>query len=1077
MMPQYLGKILQLLRFKTRNGRIPVRVFLALAIITAANPQGHGQTDLANIVGTVTDSSGAIVPNAQVEIRNAQTSAVRSTTTNASGFYSAPSLTVGSYAITVTATGFQKTTQTVDLTLGGLTTDFQLQPGSVSQEVTVSGASGSVGLQTDSHDVSVSVSSAQLVNLPNSGRSILNISTLGPASQAGTDAGNGAGDESFYSQTSSSVIIAGLGNAQTLFLQDGVDNTNLLTQTANILASVEAAQEVSTIINNAPARFSEPSIVNVITKSGSNQFHGTAYDFLQNDAANATNWYATSKPPLRYNLFGANFGGPILKNKLFGFFDYSGLRSHTSNLVLDRVPTAEERAGNFSADPGVIYNPATYNPVTGTSAPFPGNVIPGLSAFAQLWLQNYPQPNTPLNANNVNYIGNIPSSSNYDEYLGRVDWNMSARNQVFGTVARLNSSGVNDTITPGLFGISAPLKGTNASVNDTFVINSRLVNVAKVGYNRSNLLRSQQGTGAKDYAEFYGLQNLNPLLQQSTPPSISIANYTSLGDPYSPQGAVQNRYQYADELDWKLGNHTVSFGGEYVRVQFNGDWVVGNNGIYNFDGTATSEYVDGVRSSTDQGNGFADMELGFPVTGNALTGTSVGAFRGNVLAGYVQDDWKLRSNLTLNLGIRYDYQSPPTDKNGHSALYNLPTDSNSPGTWNPNYGDWGPRAGFAYTANKNTVVRGGYGIYYAPILYNNLQFSLLYSPNVVNQFYSLNITDPANIQNLFVANPPSAPGKGGYTIAKTLKDTSAQEWNLDLEQALGQNTMLTLAYIGSVMRHQSGRGDVNQPDALSPGNTSGKLDVLPYASAGPTTGQRNVYNANYNGLTAKLERRFTDGLQFLGSYTFSRAMDVIDGDNSNIQNIYHPEYTYGPASFDRTNNFTFSGIYLLPFGPGRTFATSNNIFSREIIGGWQLTGIQQFATGQPIAITANNNADTSSLHSVYADVVCDPSSGFQHTRFHIFNAACLAQPGAGQYGTARNVSRQPSTFTTDLGLVKNFAITERQQVQFRAEAFNVFNHPLFSDGGNSSVTSPTIGLATSQQNSPRTMQFALRYSF
>ena len=503
---QHAANIPQPLR--SRTGALLVRILFALAVIAAIVPQGSGQTDLANIVGTVTDSTGAAIPNCQIEVRNQQTSALRSITTDASGSYSAPSLTVGSYSITATANGFQKTTRTVDLTLSGLTTDFQLQPGNISQEVTVSGASGSVGLQTDTHDISVSVSSAQLVNLPNSGRSILNISTLGPASQAGTDAGNGAGDESFYSQTASSVIIAGLGNAQTLFLQDGIDNTNLLTQTANILASVEATQEVSTITNNAPARFSEPSTVNVVTKSGSNEFHGTAYDFLQNDAANATNWYATSKAPLRYNLFGANLGGPILKNKLFGFFDYSGLRSHTSSLVLDRVPTAEERAGNFSADPQVIYDPSTYNPATGTSSPYPGNIIPALSPFAQLWLQNYPSANTPLNANNVNYIGNVPSVSNYDEYLGRIDWNISARNQVFGTIARLNSSGVNDTITPGLFGISAPLKGTNASVNDTFVINSRLVNVAKVGYNRSNLLRSQQGTGAKDYA--YVLRTAKP---------------------------------------------------------------------------------------------------------------------------------------------------------------------------------------------------------------------------------------------------------------------------------------------------------------------------------------------------------------------------------------------------------------------------------------------------------------------------------------------------------------------------------------------------------------------------------------
>jgi len=1036
----------------------------------------HAQSDLAGITGTVTDSAGAVLPNSTVEIKNTQTTAVRTVTTDASGFYSAPSLTVGPYSLTATINGFEKTTQSVVLTLGGLTVNFQLKPGSVSQEITVNGASGSVALQTDSHDISVSMNNEQLVNLPDSGRSILNISTLGPASQTGTDSSTAAGDQSFYGQTSSAVVLAGLGAAQTQFLQDGIDNTNLLTQTANILASVEAVQEVSTVTNNAPAYFKEPSVVNVITKSGSNAFHGTAYDFLQNDDANATNWYATSKAPLRYNLFGGNFGGPILRNRVFGFFDYSGLRSHTSGLSLNRVPTMEERAGNFSADPEVIYDPSTYNPTTGTSSPFAGNTLPGISPFAQLWLQNYPLPNVPLNANNVNYIINIPSSSNYDEYLGRVDWNMSAKNQLFGTIARLNSSGVNNTITHGLFGITVPLTGTNASVSDTYILNDRIVNALKIGYNRSNLLRSQQGTGAKNYAEFYGLQNVHPLLEQSTPPSISLANYTSLGDPYSPQGAIQNRYQFADQLTWKLGNHTLGFGGEFVRVQFNGDWVVGNNGIYAFDGTATSQYINGVRSASDQGNALADLELGYPVTGNALTGVSAGAFREFDVAGYALDDWKITPRLTLNLGVRYDFNNPPNDKNGRAALYVLPTNSNAPGSWNTNFNDWGPRAGFSYSATRTTAVRGGYGIYYAPILYNNLQFMLLYSPNVVNQFYSLNIANPQDIQTLFAPNPPSVPGQGGYTISRTLKDSSAQEWNLNVEQTLGQNMMLTLEYIGNVLRHQSVRADFNQPNAVSAGNSSGKLDVRPYPWAGPIDGQLNFLNANYNAMGVKFERRMSHDLQFLASYTWSKAMDDADGDNNDVQDLYNPNLTYGRASFDRTNNIELSGIYLLPFGPGKRFAQSDNVLNRELVGGWQLTGIQQFATGQPFSITANNNADTSSLHSVFADVICNPMDGFQRTRFRIYNAACFAQPGAGQYGTARSVGTQPSTFGTDLALMKNFAIAERGQLQFRAEAFNVFNHPLFTGAG-SGVTSPTLGEATYQMNAPRSMQFALRYSF
>ena len=1047
----------------------------ATAVLLVPQRQAFAQTNLATITGTVTDPTGAALPNVSVSIQNTETTATRTVTTDANGFYTAPSLTVGSYRITVAAQGFSKTTVPASLTLGGLSLDVHMKVGNVSEEVTVTGSSGSVALQTDTHDLSTSVDSVQLTQLPNSGRSILSIATLGPAAQAGTDASTSAGDQSFYVQTKNAVILAGLGPNQTQFLQDGIDNTNLLTQTANILASVEAAKEVNTTYSNAPAIFRQPAIVNAITKSGSNQFHGTIYDFLQNDAANAQNWYAKTKPPLRYNLFGGNLGGPIFKNKIFGFFDYSGLRSHTSSLSLNRVPTAAERAGDFSADP-VIYDPSTYNPATGTSSPFAGNKIPALSAFAQLWLQNYPLPNQPLNANNQNYQTNLPTSTNYDEYLARGDWNISQKNQLFGTVARYTSSGGSSTITPGLFGISVPLTGTNASITDTQIVNDHIVNALKIGYNRSNLFRTQQGTGAKNYANVYGLNNLNPLLAQSTPPAISVSNYTSLGDPYSPQGAIQNRYQFADQVTWTKGNHSVSFGGEFIRVQFNGSWVVTNNGNYGFDGSATSQYIAGKRSASNQGNALADLELGFPNSGSGLTGNSSGSFREFDVSGFVQDDWRATPRLTLNFGLRYDYVNPPTDKNGRGALYSLATNSNRTGAWNANYNDWGPRVGFSYKASASTAIRGGYGIYYAPILYNNLQFMLLYSPNAVAQSYSLNIASPKNIQNLFVANPPSVPGQGGYSITPTLKDTSTQEWNLNVERTLGSNTMLTVQYLGNVTRHQSARADLNQPIALSAGNTSGKLDVRPFPNAGPIDGQLNAYSANYNALGVKLDRRLSKGVQVLVAYTYQKALNVIDGDNSNMQNLYRPSLTYGVASFNRKHDINISPIYYLPFGPGKRFLNSNNILNRELVGGWQLAGLQYFASGQPISVTANKNADTSPYGSVYANLTCNPMQGFHRTRFNIFNPACFAQPAAGQYGTTRSVGAQPWIFQTNLSLIKNFAIFKEHELQFRAETFNLFNHPLFSTGGGG-ITSPTLGVATSQTNSPRSMQFALRYAF
>jgi hypothetical protein len=1057
-----------------------LKAVLVLLFVAGFGPQRamHAQTDLGFISGTVRDSADAVVPNCQIEIKNARTATTRIVTSDQNGYFNAPSLTVGPYTVSATAPGFKHLMTNVDVTTNGATANLQLSVGNVQQEVTVTSASGSVSLQTDNHELVTTVSPTQLVNLPNNSRSILNVATLGPASQAGTDVGVDGGDEGFYGQTANSVIISGLGNAHTAFLQDGVDNTNLLTQTVNILSSVEASQEVTTILNGAPARFSQPSIINVITKSGSNQIHGTAYDFLQNDDFDAQNWFAISKPAKRYNQFGGNIGAPLWKNKLFAFFDYSGLRSHTANVNNLRVPTDAERTGNFAADGVTLYNPATYDPVTGTSQPFANDQLPALSPFAQAWLKNYPEPNAPL-ANNINYIVNLPAISNYNEYLGRVDYNISQRDLLFGTVARLESQAGNDSITPGLFGIFIALKGTNISLAETHVFNANIVNVFKVGYNRSNLFRSQQGEGALNYAAQYGLANVNPQPSQWTPPAINLntGDSASLGDPYSPQGAIQNRFQYTDEVSWKVGNHTFVFGGDYVRTQFDGDWVVGNNGIYNFDGSATSAYVGGKRSTEPDlsGNSLADLELGFPRTANAANGVTVGAFRGTDVSGYVQDDWKALPRLTFNIGLRYDFDNPPNDKNGHGGQFDVASNRVIPGTWKTNYNDWAPRFGFSYQANDRTVVRGGYGIYYAPILYNNLQFQLLYSPNFVNQSYSFNVAAPVDIQNLFVPNP-SLVGQQNYTLTKTLKDTSVQDWNLNIERSLSNNTLLTIGYIGNVTRHQSARADLNQPYGLAPGNTSGVLDLRPNTKVGTTDGQLNAVSANYNALAVKVERTFTNGLQFLGAYTYSKAMDILDGDNADLQTLYNPGLTYGPAGFDRTQNLILSAVYELPIGPGKKFLNSNNLINREIIGGWQLSGVQQFATGQPIQITARNFADTSSVNNVYANRICAGNPPAGHPRLQFFDPSCYVQPAIGQYGTARSGPRQPGIDTTNLSLQKAFAITERQQLQFRAEAFSVFNHPNLS-AGNASVTNPNASSLTKETVGQRVLQLALRYAF
>ena len=858
---------------------------------------------------------------------------------------------------------------------------------------------------------------------------------------------------------------------------------NLLTATANVVSNVEAAQGVTTTLNGSPARFGQPSVINVITKSGSSTFHGSAYEFLQNDDLNATNWFATSKPPVRYNNFGTSLGGPILKNKVFAYFDYTGLRSHSDFVSENRVPTSDELQGNFQNDniSTTIYDPATYDPSTGTSQPFPNNQIDLTTRednFAKQWLKNYPAANVPLGANNINYIANVPSIGNSDEFIARGDWNISSNNQLVATFLRATLSNGSDTIVPGLFGIFHNTSGINTSLQDSYILSQRMVNILKIGYNRGQVLRTQQGSGTVNYAKQYGLNYLDASPAQWAPPQVSITNYTGFGDPYSPQGGLQNRYQFADELDWTVGRHSIAIGGQYVKTQFFGNWTVANNGQFFLDGLATSQYVNGQPSSVNIGNALADLMLGYAQSGTAAIGTSVGWFREGQVAAYVQDDWKLTPRLTFNLGLRYDFDNPPIDKQ-NGALYNLALNEPIPGTWNTNFNDYGPRFGFSWGVMKNTVIRGGYGIYFSPIMYNNLQFELLYSPNFNTEVVNFNIANPATIENLL--SPIISSGSTGYSIAKTLKDQSADEWNLNIERTLNDNTLLTVAYIGDVLRHMSIRADNNQAYALSPGNTSGVLDLRPQPLAGPQTTQLNVFTANYNALAVSLQRRYASGLQFLLSYTWSKAMDIADGDNTDIEDYYHPRLTYSPATFDRTHNVQLSGVYDLPFGPGRRFINGGGLLNREVLGGWQLSFLQQLASGQPNSIYSNDNADTSgSVDNAYGLEICNPKSGFKKTRFLLFNPACFVQEPVGVYGTTRNVSaaRDPGLSPTNLSLSKSFAIYREQQLQFRVDAFSVLNHPVLGTSylaGNAG--SPSLGVPNYESSGLRSMQVSLKYQF
>ena len=898
------------------------------------------------------------------------------------------------------------------------------------------------------------------------------------------------GSGSFFSTLSSSVMIGGEQNIHTDFLQDGVENINLMTQSANIVSSVEAAQEVTTLLSGSPARYGRPSVVNVTTRSGTNRFHGVAYDFLQNDALNARGYFATTRPPIRYNLFGGNLGGPLLKNKLFGFFDYSGLRNSNPSTATANVPTAAERGCldgsspfcDFTGTGYTLYDPASYSPGMGSSQTFLSeygvNGIPAsrASSFAKLWTRLYPLPNVPTEANGTDYVTNVSNQNTYDQYISRVDYTISPQQQLFGTVAHIAGFQTYGTIVPGLFGTQFPNHSTNASLEYTYVLSPRLVNVARVGYNRNSYFISQEGVGSKNFASFYGINNLNAQPSEYAPPTVGINGVSSFGTPYTPQGDVENRFQYADELDYTVGKHTLAIGAQFVRTQFQGTWSVNDNGNFGYNGFFTSQYVNGKQSSTNQGFGLADFVLGYPAAAQGAIGNGLANFRESSVIGYVQDDWKITPQLVLNLGVRYYFDNPPLALGGHSALVNLNTGISTPGTWHTNYNDWAPRIGFAWSIAKGMTVIGGYGIYYTSFPYNDLQFLVLVPPNHIYQQQNYTITNPTQIEtSLLPASQVPLTATSSDSFNPVAKDPSVQEFNIGVEKSLARDVVATVSYAGSLSRHVGTWSYPNQTIAPAPGSPTGVFTITPYPNIGAVNQWISEANGNYNALLAKITGS-ARGLRGTIGYAYSKAMDLIDGDGNVLEKYNHPEYNYAVAGWDRPHQLTVSGVYQLPIGPGATFLNYNNIFAREGLSGWQVGSVYRLASGQPVTIGANNDTDSPASGPMYANKVCDPRKNFKQTRAEWFNTACFTQPVVGTYGQGgRDAVRSPREDQVDLSVDKSFRIVEGQQLQFRAEAFNALNHTQLLISSES-ITAQGYG-ALNYAEPPRTLQVGLRYSF
>lgn len=1031
-----------------------VYIVAAFALMLCA--VGWSQSTAGSIDGIVTDQSGAVLPNATVTVTNESTGAVRVVVTNAAGVYSLPNLPPGNYRAAITATDFAALNTKLVVPINRtIRWDAALKTGNVSATITVTDAAAHI--DTDTHELAETISAKEIENLPSDGLTLFSVLTY--AANVAAYAGNDSNDIDYFHEQSNSLTIGGSIFGTTQYLQDGVTNVNMLTRTANYQPAIGAAQEVSIIRNGASARFDSPNVVNVIAKSGTNAFHGTLYEYLQNDAFNAIGEIKVKKAPVRYNQFGANFGGPILHNRLFFFFDYSGHRQHNTARSNNVVPTAAERMGDFSALSTTIYDPATYNPTTGAISPFPNNQIPAarITSFATKILAFFPAP-TESAITGTNFQKILYSTVNFDSYLGRLDYTIGVHDRLYGAYMTSNPATVTQNIfTQPTFNSYYQTRAKNAYIEETHIVNPYMVNVFRVGYNRSVVFNEVEGVGTGGGPLSYGLTALADTPQsQWLPPNISFSTGGYAGWNPSVQGATQNLFQYSDELTFTHGRHTIFVGAELERIQFDGNWILNNNGRFIFNGQYTSNHA----LKQSGGNSVADLLLGFPDQALGSVGSTAAYFRQYNVMPYIQDDWRVTKKLTLNLGIRYDYFESPADKNGHSNIYDVATNTNHPGSFRQTYNNWAPRIGFAYSLSPTTSIRGGYGIYYAGIQYNELQFMMANPPNYHAESNLYTVAQAVPVEDTLIANP-AVSSNAPYTEALYMPTPYVQERNLSIEQSFGNHIVAEVDYVGSNAFHSMRRINANQAYLpADPKNPASLAARRPYQWVGDVLEATNSGYANYNGLEGTVRGNFANESSVFANAVFSKSLDDASSEQDVPQNLYNLGSEYARSSFNRTYVVKVGGQTQVPIiGRHNTLIRTNNGLLNGAFGGWLVSGVVQVLSGLPMTVTTSDVSNTGAYHGGRANRSCNAMNFPGRSQKEWFNKACYSQPLVYTFGSApRNDLTGPKFTSTSLSLFKTFPFGETRSVIFRVDAFDPFNES-WNTNPTLTLTSPSFGVA------------------
>ncbi|WP_263384894.1 TonB-dependent receptor [Granulicella arctica] len=1120
-----------------------MRWFLLAAILIFAHSFAFGQLTTADIVGTVTDATGAVIPGAKVTVLNLDTHDQRNATANATGEYQFTLLPVGRYTVTVVVEGFKTSaTSTLPVEAGDRArADIHMETGGSSETVTVEAQTPL--LQADNAVVSSTVTAKAVQDLPLNGRNFVQLVQLVPGANEGPGNGLTSGGRPDDRRNTSGFSVNGQDDTLNNYVIDGIDDNERVIGTIGVKPNVEGIQEITVQTNSysAEAGRTAGGVVNIVTRSGTNQFHGTAYEFFRNDIFDARNVFQTtgSKPELRQNQFGASVGGPVFKDRTFFFGDYEGYRQVAGVTYNSTVPTIDEYNNIHSIGGG---SPSA---LVAAGKGTQGRVI---DPIALNYLLLFPAPTSAGLANNYTVSPNRTQYSNI--FDARVDHKFSAKNMFFGRYsynkvdtntpqALGNANGLD--ISGGRYIFAGPATSTaqQYAFGLTHIINQNLVVDLRAAFTRVNNLSLPLNYGSNPDTKlgFGSNMNFNALSSFLTP--IQFGPFSDIGDgAYVPLQDIDNTFQYAGSVSYTKGAHNIKAGGSFIRRQARNIQSAFAAGQYTFG--LPSDNVSGNLKQT-QDNNLASSLVGAFSAASRNYNLNPPDYRSYEPSGFVQDSWKITPNFTLIFGIRYDVFTPFTEAHNHISNFDFLQASGSTAATiasslkvagangvdghagiQTDYSNLAPRLGFSTSITPTTVVRGGYGLSFFPGNYTsnadlkNAPFVSVYSPNcqssaAVQIEASQGITtgqnpDCASIAGASTTFDQGLPLPAPQTISSPalsfvaenphFRSALIQQFNLQVEKQFGAN-VVTIGYVGNIGQHLPETiNDINVPKPFDPATGS---SARPLSSTLGNLGQvgwlQSEGVSNYHALQTSIQRRFTKGLAFDANYTFAKALSDITGFSeegqqgwSNADPTRIGQIEYGIAENNIKSRFALSLNYEFQYGKGFTG------IKKQVLAGWQINTIAVWQSGKPFSIV-NGGSGIDGIYTNRATPVNNGGSDrpnqisnprLSHkTSTQFFNTAAFAPQPLGTIGTSQRNSLSGPTFRhVDLSLFKDFPIMERATVQFRAECFDISNTPNFyinNNGGNSSTQLGNAAFGTVAQVDPnyvpRQYQFAVKLRF